>query len=118
MDRLPSTNTPLPPKPATNDKQQTPKQNTHLQSDFIMDKETGKGASLDPTGEIAQRIREEIQAEQVEELIHPHTTANPHHPRLEPRFGMPTAGRIHRIADISNPEGNAQDGTQTSKQAL
>ncbi|KAG8795162.1 hypothetical protein FRC17_008177, partial [Serendipita sp. 399] len=73
------------------------------QSDFIMDKETSQGHGLDPTGEIAQRIREEIQAEQLDNALHPHLhlhTNNEENPFAataggEPRFGLPTAGRIH-----------------------
>ncbi|KAG8807142.1 hypothetical protein FRC17_004628 [Serendipita sp. 399] len=71
------------------------------QSDFIMDKETGQGHGLDPTGEIAQRIREEIQAEQLDNALHPHLHHNNEENPFaataggEPRFGLPTAGRIH-----------------------
>lgn len=42
--------------------------------------------TLDPTGENAKRIREELQAEELDGIIRPN---------VQPRFGLATAGRIH-----------------------
>lgn len=49
-------------------------------------KTTAAMGTLDPTGENAKRIREELQAEELDGIIRPN---------VQPRFGLATAGRIH-----------------------